>query len=130
MRVILFSGNIEVHDAPQPMEGVPWLKFLATIASRFSGGGIDFDLPLEAAMETITSCELYRKADLVFITDGYCDVSRRVEKRLAHEKKKRGFALYTIFLEGAGCESLEGLSDGVWTALNRESGLELLAGVA
>ena len=130
VRVILFSGDIEVHDAPQPMEGVPWLKFLATVASRFSGGGTDFDLPLEAAMETITSCELYRKADLVFITDGYCDVSRRVEKRLVHEKKKRGFALYSIFLEGAGCESLEGLSDGVWTALNRESGLELLAGVA
>ena len=50
--------------------------------------------------------------------------------RKENEKKKRGFGLYTIFLDRAGCESLEALSDEVWTALDSESGLELLAGVA
>jgi uncharacterized protein with von Willebrand factor type A (vWA) domain len=87
-------------------------------------------MPLEAALEAITSHELYRRADLVFITDGDCEVSYEVEKLLANEKQKRGFGLYTIFLDRAGCESLEALSDEVWTALDSESGLELLAGVA
>ena len=130
VRVILFSCDIEIYDAPQPMAGAPWLEFLAKVAHSFSGGGTDFDLPLEAALETITSHELYRRADLVFITDGDCEVSYEVEKLLANEKKKRGFGLYTIFLDRAGCESLEALSDEVWTALDSESGLELLAGVA
>ena len=130
VRVILFSCDIEIYDAPQPMAGAPWLEFLTTVAHSFSGGGTDFDLPLEAALETITSHELYRRADLVFITDGDCEVSYDVEKLLANEKKKRGFGLYTIFLDRAGCESLEALSDEVWTALDSESGLELLAGVA
>ena len=130
VRVILFSCDIEIYDAPQPMAGAPWLEFLAKVAHSFSGGGTDFDLPLEAALETITSHELYRRADLVFITDGDCEVSYDVEKLLANEKKKRGFGLYTVFLDRAGCESLEALSDEVWTALDSESGLELLAGVA
>ena len=130
VRVILFSCDIEVYDAPQPMAGAPWLEFLATVARRFSGGGTDFDMPLEAALEAITSHELYRRADLVFITDGDCEVSYEVEKLLANEKQKRGFGLYTIFLDRAGCESLEALSDEVWTALDSASGLELLAGVA
>lgn len=66
-------------------------------AEHFFGGGTDFEAPLHTAMELIAAHE-FADADIVFITDGLCDISSAFEKRFpaflaAHHATVQGVLL-------------------------------------
>lgn len=129
IRVVLFSSNAEVYDSPDPMKGKAWVDYLADVANRFSGGGTDFNEPLNLAMDSIESHPDYSRADVVFITDGEANVSPAVMERLTTNKKEKGFNLYSIFVGSwAECDTLEEISDNVWTIskFDEQTGLEIL----
>jgi uncharacterized protein YegL len=129
IRVVLFSSNAEVYDSPDPMKGKAWVDYLVDVANRFSGGGTDFNQPLNLAMESIENHPDYSRADVVFITDGEAYVDEGVMERLKTNKKEKGFNLFTIFVGNwAECDTLEAISDKVWniSKFDEKTGLEIL----
>jgi len=129
VRVVLFSSDSEVYDSPDPMKGKAWIDYLVDVANRFSGGGTDFNEPLTLAMDSIENHPEYSRADVVFITDGEAGVSPAVMDRLTTNKKEKGFNLFSIFVGNwAECDTLEAISDKVWTIskFDEKTGLEIL----
>ncbi len=68
------------------------------LAEYFPGGGTDFQKPLDAALECLKKSK-YKKGDVVFITDGECQVTPEWAERFRDEKEKLGFSLYSILID-------------------------------
>lgn len=83
-------------------------------ASYFTGGGTDFQGPLEAAIGCIERGKL-RKADVVFITDGECQVDPVWLAGFADQKSRLGFRLFSVLIDIGSVQthSLQALSDRV-----------------
>jgi len=68
------------------------------LAEYFPGGGTDFEKPLDAALECLKKSR-YKKGDIVFITDGECQVSPDWAERFRKEKETLGFSLFSILID-------------------------------
>ncbi|TAK07883.1 VWA domain-containing protein, partial [bacterium] len=68
------------------------------LAEYFPGGGTDFQKPLDAALDCLKKSR-YKKGDIVFITDGECQVTPEWAERFRDEKEKLGFSLYSILID-------------------------------
>ncbi len=68
------------------------------LAEYFPGGGTDFQKPLDAAVDCLKKSR-YKKGDIVFITDGECQVTPEWAERFRDEKEKLGFSLYSILID-------------------------------
>jgi uncharacterized protein with von Willebrand factor type A (vWA) domain len=68
------------------------------LAEYFPGGGTDFEKPLDAALECLKNAR-YKKGDIVFITDGECQVSPDWAERFRKEKEKLGFSLFSVLID-------------------------------
>lgn len=89
---------------------------LMDLAEHFPGGGTDFEKPLDAALECLGKSR-YKKADIVFITDGECQVSAEWSRRFRKEKERLGFSLFSILIDvgASSAGSLKEFSDRVTT---------------
>jgi uncharacterized protein with von Willebrand factor type A (vWA) domain len=70
------------------------------LAGYFLNGGTNFEKPLEEALRYIESVE-YRRADIVFITDGECVISQRFISRFLEAKKSTGFRMVSVVIAGS-----------------------------
>jgi len=68
------------------------------LAEFFPGGGTDFEKPLDAALECLKKSR-YKKGDIVFITDGECQVSGDWAEGFCKEKERLGFSLFSILID-------------------------------
>ena len=68
------------------------------LAEYFPGGGTDFQKPLDAALECLKQAK-YKKGDIVFITDGECQVTAEWAENFRDEKDRLGFSLYSILID-------------------------------
>jgi uncharacterized protein with von Willebrand factor type A (vWA) domain len=100
-RSICFSSD----DAPlQVLDMNPRARYememekVMDLAEYFPGGGTDFQKPLDAALECLKKSQ-YRKGDIVFITDGECQVTPEWAENFRREKKRLGFSLYSILID-------------------------------
>ncbi len=73
-------------------------KTVMDLAEYFPGGGTDFERPLDAALECLRQTR-YKKGDIVFITDGECQVSAEWAEAFRREKEKLGFSLFSILID-------------------------------
>lgn len=71
---------------------------LMDLAEHFPGGGTDFEAPLDAALECLGKSR-YKKGDIVFITDGECQISPEWSQRFLKEKKRLSFSLFSILID-------------------------------
>ena len=67
-------------------------------AEHFPGGGTDFEQPLERALQAVTGGR-QRKGDIVFITDGYSQVSEALVDRIAGLKKRHRFKIRSVLID-------------------------------
>jgi len=67
------------------------------VLNTFICGGTDFEKPLSKAAEFIES-DPRRKSDILFITDGQCEISKKFTTSFMALKRKRKFKLYTIIM--------------------------------
>ena len=90
---------------------------------ELSGGGTAFDPPLAKAFEMREQIAGFKQADLVFITDGECDVADL--KKVLAEKKRLNMRIFGILISpsGRGGQVLEQFCDQV--AVVREGTVEL-----
>lgn len=68
------------------------------LAEYFPGGGTDFEKPLDAALDCLKKSR-YKKGDIVFITDGECQVSPQWAERFREKKDSLGFSLFSILID-------------------------------
>lgn len=83
--------NTQRPFAPEPNK-------LLDVAEYFPGGGTDFEKPLDAALACIQESR-FRRADIVFITDGECQVHADWLDRFAVEKEAHGFSVFSILID-------------------------------
>ena len=74
------------------------MKTVMDLAEYFPGGGTDFQRPLDAALECLKQTK-YKKGDIIFITDGECQVSPEWAEQFCKEKEKLGFSLFSILID-------------------------------
>lgn len=79
-------------------------------AEHFSSGGTSFEAPLKAAQKVIEETGGFRKADVIFVTDGH---SSPVGPWWNEYRKAKGVACYGIAVDGATSAALTDLSDEV-----------------
>ncbi len=68
------------------------------LAEYFPGGGTDFETPLDAALECLKQSK-FKRGDVVFITDGECEVTPVWAEHFRKEKERLGFSLYSILID-------------------------------
>lgn len=68
------------------------------LAEYFPGGGTDFQRPLDAALECLKKSR-YKKGDIVFITDGECQVTPQWAESFRREKDRLGFSLFSVLID-------------------------------
>lgn len=124
-RSICFSSE----DAPlQVLEMNPRERYevemekVMDLAEYFPGGGTDFQKPLDAALECLRQSR-YKKGDIVFITDGECQVPGAWAEEFRKEKEKLGFSLFSILIDvgPSSLGTLEEFSDRI-TSVSRLTG--------
>jgi uncharacterized protein with von Willebrand factor type A (vWA) domain len=85
------------------------IKNVMDLAEYFPGGGTDFQTPLEAALECLQQSR-FKRGDIVFITDGECQVSTDWAEHFRSEKDRLGFSLFSILID-VGMSSLGTLKE-------------------
>lgn len=91
-------------------------KTIMDLAEYFPGGGTDFQKPLDAALECLRQSR-FKKGDIIFITDGECQVDPEWAERFREEKEKLGFTLFSILIDmgPASLGTLKEFSDRIST---------------
>ncbi|TNF26446.1 MAG: VWA domain-containing protein [Deltaproteobacteria bacterium] len=117
--VICFaSGSARQRfDLAVPRRGQPTLRFdptgLMGLAKLGVGGGTDFDAPLRDAMEIIASERVFRRADVVIVTDGEAQMAPeriRAVRDFAREHETRFLGVLVDVAEHQA-QTLEGVCD-------------------
>jgi len=83
---------------------------LTSMAQHFFGGGTSFESPLREALK-IASDHQYDKADIIFITDGLCQLSETFEAEIAAEKETRNMRLIAVAVNGGGVKAMQRVAD-------------------
>jgi uncharacterized protein with von Willebrand factor type A (vWA) domain len=108
-RVIHFESSVrQVDDWPQGK--VDPMKLLQSMLP-FYKGGTEFEAPLYRALEAIKEDE-YKKADVIFITDGECDVSDEFVEEWQRRKAEKEFTCYGVHI-GHQVRGLEKFCDKI-----------------
>jgi len=91
-------------------------KTIMDLAEYFPGGGTDFQKPLDAALDCLRESR-FKKGDVIFITDGECQVDTQWAERFREEKEKLGFSLFSILIDmgPASLGTLKEFSDRIST---------------
>jgi uncharacterized protein with von Willebrand factor type A (vWA) domain len=91
-------------------------KTIMDLAEYFPGGGTDFQKPLNAALECLRESR-FKKGDIIFITDGECQVDSEWAEQFRQQKEKLGFSLFSILIDmgPASLGTLKEFSDRIST---------------
>jgi uncharacterized protein with von Willebrand factor type A (vWA) domain len=91
-------------------------KTIMDLAEYFPGGGTDFQKPLDAALDCLRESR-FKKGDVVFITDGECQVDPQWAENFRKEKDRLGFSLFSILIDmgPASLGTLKEFSDRIAT---------------
>ncbi|MBE0525096.1 MAG: VWA domain-containing protein [Methanosarcinales archaeon] len=130
---VIFFGSesdpleiIEVHKGEQNI-----IDKVIQIAEYFLNGGTDFEKPLNAAIELIEKTE-FKKADIVFVTDGHCGVSDEWLQEFVRRKAEKETRIHSVLVEMVQSnETVDSFSDQVSTVMDLtvDSAVEIFQGV-
>lgn len=83
-------------------------------------GGTSYEEPISWGIEKCQENE-FKKADIVMITDGCCNLSNKMLDKLNKFKKETGTRFITIAIGGYGIDTLKKFSDSVYTDLGMDT---------
>lgn len=108
LAIVFFSVDVKkvmVFEKP------PTLEEIIEVAETFSGGGTDFEKPLTKAVEILESGK-FKRADILFITDGECTVSDKFAKEFYDFRKKNEVKVVSVLI-GVEAKTLKKVSDRI-----------------
>ena len=106
--LILFSTRTKIFKYER---GKIKSSDMINLAQTFLGGGTDFGLPLERAMNVINESR-FKQADVVFVTDGEDRVKTSFLKGFKKKKKEKDFNVLSLVI-GSSINVVEQFSDKV-----------------
>ncbi len=80
------------------------------LIDTFLKGGTDFEHPLREALKYLET-DHFRNGDILFITDGICDIPEPFKRRFLASKADKKFHLYAVIIHGNTYEDYGDLSD-------------------
>lgn len=86
------------------------LPDILELVDTFISGGTDFEKPLKEAI-TYLETDRFRNGDILFITDGICDISEAFKRRFLASKADKKFHLYAVIIHGNTYRDYGDLSD-------------------
>lgn len=120
--------TIQFASASEPLyvkefhpRGIRFSEILELI-DTFLRGGTDFERPLREALTYLES-DRFRNGDILFITDGICDISESFKRRFLASKAEKKFKLYAVIIHGNTYEDygdLESISDEILEIRQRD----------
>ncbi|HVA69368.1 MAG TPA: VWA domain-containing protein [Candidatus Binataceae bacterium] len=105
-RAVLFSSgdrSLKVLDLNHERRYQPEIGRVMEMAEYFPGGGTDFQQPIDAAVELIRDKRL-KRADIVVITDGECQVAPEWLAHLRERKDEFQFSIYAVLVDMGSSE--------------------------
>ncbi len=106
--LILFSTRTQIHKYEKgKIKG----SDMVILAQTFLGGGTNFALPLDQAMNVINESQ-FKQADLVFVTDGEDTLTESFLLAFNKKKKEKDFNVLSLVL-GSSTKVVEQFSDKV-----------------
>lgn len=81
--------------------------------SHFTGGGTNFQEPLNSAFQLILSEKEYKKADIVFITDGEATVTDEFLSLFHRGKQGAGFNIISVLINHMNDQTCRKFSDKI-----------------
>ena len=104
-RAVMFSSSnvVKVLDLNRERRYQPDLNKVMEMAEYFPGGGTDFEAPIDAAMDLIEEKQL-KRADIVIITDGECQVSPEWRAHLKERKDALDFSIFAVLVDVGSSE--------------------------
>src|SRR5580700_7567860 len=104
-RAVMFSSSsvVKVLDLNRERRYQPDLNKVLELAEYFPGGGTDFEAPIDAAMALIEEKKL-KRADIVIITDGECQVSPQWLAHLKERKDALDFSIFAVLVDVGSSE--------------------------
>ena len=106
---ILYSGHAREPIIISKDEISP--DKIIKVAEEFEGGGTDFESPLTKASELIKQSQ-FKKADIVFITDGDCSISHEYCNKFNKLKEEKDFRCLGVQVDmGRGSYGRDSLKD-------------------
>jgi uncharacterized protein with von Willebrand factor type A (vWA) domain len=111
---LIHFANTAVSDIFPPEDKHTTEHFLSA-AETFLNGGTNFEAPIKAAVDIIEN-QHFENADVVFITDGICQVSEDFKQWLTEKQTALKFTITGILLDvGANLDfSLKAFADKVY----------------
>jgi len=100
-RAVMFSSGqaaLKVLDLNRERRYQPELRKVIEMAEYFPGGGTEFERPIDAAVELV-SAKALRRADIVIITDGECQVGDQWLERLKDSKRAFEFSIFGVLVD-------------------------------
>lgn len=120
VKVILFSSKwqtVEIDLTDKKRMGKEFLEFL----KYTFGGGTDFNTALHSGLKTIKKEKAFQGADLLFLTDGYSELSERPLIREWNEiKAERKARIFSLIIGNYDAGGLDQVSD--YTYIIHDSG--------
>ncbi len=102
-KVVLFSERVkDVADFE------PTLRFAKWLASTFYNGGTNFEEPLEVATKNLND-----DSDVLFVTDGECEVSDEFLDEFTKAKKAKDFKVVTVLIHARETDAVKAISDEI-----------------
>ncbi len=104
-RAVMFSSSnvVKVLDLNRERRYQPEMSKVLELAEYFPGGGTDFEAPIDAAMDLIEEKKL-KRADIVIITDGECQVSPQWLAHLKERKDELDFSIFAVLVDVGSSE--------------------------
>lgn len=116
-----FAAILFNEDATEPIiieKGKKEPEKILDIAERFDGGGTLFETPLQKALDVIEQSK-FKKADIVFITDGHSYTHPDFIDKFNKMKDKKKFKVLSVLIYAGGnignIESLQLFSEDIMT---------------
>jgi uncharacterized protein YegL len=98
------DDSVRSRESSGEEKQISFAEGVAGVATFFFGGGTDYECPLFEALKLIDAGGAdWREADVVFITDDYCEVSDEFTRRFASEKDRLTFKVFSLIV-GARAE--------------------------
>jgi len=121
VKVILFSSkwqSFEIEMTNKKRMGAEFLDFLR----HTFGGGTDFNTALRSGLKVMKEENAFRGADLLFLTDGYSELSEKPLIREWNEiKKERNARIFSLIIGNENAGGLDQVSDHTYIIRNTEN---------
>ncbi len=111
--VVWFDNTVSRVDFLKSGDVVETGKVMEML-EHWTSGGTNFQVALDKAVSLIREDGEFEKADLIMVTDGYCDTSEQWDKGFEEAKAELKFSVYSVLTNSSYMRTVQKWSEQCW----------------